>query len=86
MKLELAFDAAPFIRSDQALMRIADRMERAFKPGLPEIQEPVHLRKIGCQIVVLPDIGLQHGFEIRNAIEDVRGGEAVAIELTFQIR
>ena len=61
---ELAVDAPPFIRPDQTLIRIADRVQRTFKIGLPEVEEPMQLREIGSQIVVLPDMGLQDGFEI----------------------
>lgn len=67
MELELAFNAAPFARSDQALMRIADGMQRPVKVGLPVVEELLHLREIGSQIVILPDISLKDGFEIGNA-------------------
>ena len=85
VKLELAFDASPFIRPDQALMGITDGVQGSVQAGLPEIQEPVHLGKIGSQIIVLPDIRLQHGLEIGDAVEDVCSGETIAIQFVRMI-
>ena len=86
MEFKFAFDTAPFVRADQTLVGVADGMQWSIEAGLPEVEELVHLGKVGRQIIVLPDIGLQNGFEVRNAIEDMRGGQSIAVELTFQIR
>lgn len=63
MKLELAFNAAPFIRPDPALIRIADGMQRAVEVCLPVVEELLHLREIWRQIAILPDISLPHEFK-----------------------
>jgi len=68
MKLELALDTAPFVRTDQPLVGMVDGMERPVELRLPEVQELVHFRKIKCEIIVLPDVGLQDGFEVGNAL------------------
>ena len=67
-------------------MRVADGMKRPVEVRPPVSQEPLHLREIGSEVVILPDVGLQYGFEIGNTVQDVCSGEPVAIELTFQIR
>jgi len=74
VKLELSFDTSPFVRTDQPLVGIADGMERPVELRLPEAQELLHLRKIRCEIVVLPDVGLQDGFDVRYPVENVRCG------------
>lgn len=86
MKLELTLDTAPFVWIDQPLVGIAYGMERPVELRLPETQELMHLQKIRCEIIVLPNLGLQDGFEIGNAVEDMRGGYPVAVKLTLQIR
>ena len=83
MKLELALDTSPFVRTDEPLVGIADGVERPVKLRLPEAKELVHLRKIRCEIIVLLDVGLQDGFEIGNAVEDMRGGQPITVELTL---
>lgn len=86
LQLELTLDPAPFVWSDQTLVGIADGMQRPVEARLPEVQKLVHFRKIRRKIIVLPDIGLQDGFEFGNAVEDMRGGKSIAIELMLQIR
>lgn len=63
VKLELAFNAAPFVRTDPALMRIADGMQRAVEVCLPVVEELLHLMEIWSQIAILPDISLPHEFK-----------------------
>lgn len=86
VQLEFPIDTAPLVGADQAVVRVADRMQRTIEACLPEIQEPAHFGKIGGEIVVLPDIGLQNGFKVRNAIENMGGRQAVAVQLPFKIR
>lgn len=86
VQLELTIDTPPFVGPDQALMAVVDRVQRTIEGRSPEVKEPVHLGKIGSQIVVLPDVGLENGFKVRDAIKDMRGGQAVAAQLPFQIR
>src|SRR5689334_20601450 len=70
LKLEFALDTTPFVRPNQPLVCIAHRVKWSVEAGLPEVEELVHLGKVGSEIIVLPDIGLQDGFEVGNAIEN----------------
>src|SRR5262249_23638123 len=45
-------------RLDQPRMGNRDRVERAFELLLPERQEFLELRKVGAEVIVLPDVGL----------------------------
>jgi hypothetical protein len=73
VQFEFTVDAPPLVWADQALVAVANRMQRPIEGSLPEIQEFAHFRKVGSEIVILPDIGLQDGFEIRDAIKYMRG-------------
>jgi hypothetical protein len=50
------------------------------------VEELAHLREIRGKIIVLPNVSLQDGLEVGNAIEDMRGGQSIAVELTLQVR
>lgn len=67
-------------------MAVANRMQRTIEGSLPEIQKLAHFGKVRGKIVILPDIGLQDRFEIRDAIKYMRGGQSVPIELALEIR
>ncbi|CUX54946.1 hypothetical protein AGR4B_pAt20308 [Agrobacterium tumefaciens str. CFBP 5621] len=86
MQLEFTIDTPPFVRPDQPLMTVANRMQRPIQGRLPEIEEFAHFREIRSEVVVLPDIGLEDGFEVGNAIEDMRCGKAITVELPLKIR
>src|SRR5262245_18974166 len=62
-----------------------DRMQRAFQGALPEQEEFLQLRKLRAEIVVLPDVALEQPGMDGTAIEDVRRGQPVAIELLLEI-
>lgn len=49
VQLELTCNTAPFVRSDQALMGIANGMQRTVEIGLPENEEFLHFRKVGSK-------------------------------------
>lgn len=66
-------------------MRIVHQMQRPIEIGLPVVEELLHLGKIGGQIGVLPDIGLQDEFEIGNAVENMCCCEAITIVLSLDI-
>jgi hypothetical protein len=56
-------------------------MQLAFDIADPEIEEAAQHGKMGGDIEMLPEEGLQHVRVIREMVEDLRGGEAVAPEL-----
>jgi hypothetical protein len=85
VKFEFAFNAAPLAWPDQVLMGVADGMQRAIEASLPELEELVHLGKVGGEVVILPDIGLQDGLKVRDVVKYVCGGEAIAAKLTLKI-
>ncbi|KSV68213.1 hypothetical protein N183_31680 [Sinorhizobium sp. Sb3] len=49
VQLELTCNTAPFVRSDQALMGIANGMQRTVEIGLPENEEFLHFKKVGSK-------------------------------------
>lgn len=51
-------------------------MQRPIKQGLPHLQKLVNLGESGCEIVVLPNVGLKSEFEVWDAIEEVCGKAA----------
>jgi hypothetical protein len=54
-------------------------MQRAFERLEPEGEKTVERRKARAEVVVLPDVGLQQGRMIRQAIEDLCGRQTVAV-------
>src|SRR5580700_5427125 len=85
MQPEFAVDGADFRRLDQPRVRHRDRVQRALQLLQPEIEEFVELGKVRAEIVVLPDIGLQEPGMIGPPVEDVGGGQAVALELPAEV-
>ena len=67
---ELPVHLAPFIRRDQLLVRVADRVQRPVELGLPEFDEPDQNRKLRRQVVILPDEALQQVRMIGKMIEN----------------
>lgn len=68
VQLEFTIDMAPFTGANEASMAVANGMQRAIQFSLPEVQEFPHLGKFRSKIVVLPDIGLQNGLKMGNAV------------------
>jgi hypothetical protein len=85
MQSKLAFDRADFRRLDQLAMRHRHRMQNALERTLPELQEALQLRELRKEIVFLPNVGLQQPRVVRPPIEDLRGGQAIAIELALKV-
>src|SRR5687768_10557387 len=52
-------------------------------PG-PEVEELAQLGIVGIQIVMLPDKGLQQARMVGQVVDDLGGGEAIALELQLQ--
>ena len=85
VQLEFPIDTAPLVGADQAVVRVADRMQRTIEACLPEIQEPAHFGKIGGEIVLLPDVALQDRRVIRQVVEDLGGRQTIALQLFFHV-
>src|SRR5271155_2937259 len=75
---ELRSDRLKFRRLDQPRVGHGDRMQQTIEFARPEIQELHQFRKMGMQVVLLPDVVLQDPGMVRHMVEDVGGGEAVA--------
>ena len=58
-----------------------DRVQLAVQRAVPEIEEALQLGEARGHVVFLPDIGLEQGGMVGQVIEDLRGGQAVAVEL-----
>src|SRR5215475_1953003 len=86
VQAELAVDGAHLGRLDQARMGDRHRMQRALERALPEQQELLQHRERRTEVVFLPDVALQQPGMVRAPIEDMRGGETVALELLHEIR
>ena len=82
---KLAVDRSDLGRPDQPRVGDGDRVKRPFKSLQPKIEEFVQRRKRRAEIVILPDIGLQQLRMIRPAIENVGGGQSVALELLAKV-
>src|SRR5438874_1912777 len=85
MQAELAVHCPDFGGPDQARMRDRHRMERAFQLLQPERQKSVENGKSRTEIVVLPNKCLQHRRMIRKPIENLRRGQAIALELASKV-
>src|ERR1700730_16383986 len=85
MQTELAAYRAQLRGLDQRRVGHGDGVERSLELLQPERQKAVQHRKSRTEVVVLPDIGLQQGRMIGEAVEDLRRGEAIAFELAAEI-
>src|SRR5262249_35024519 len=82
---EFVPDRLDFGWLDEARMRHCHRIEQAVELARPEVEEFLELGKMRVQVVLLPDVVLQDVRMIGHAVEDVRGGEAVAFELAAEV-
>ncbi|OWV71692.1 hypothetical protein ATY76_31030 [Rhizobium sp. R339] len=60
-------------------------MKRPIELFLPELQEAAHLGKIGGEVVILPDVGLQNRRVVRQVVEDLGGRQTIALQLLFHV-
>src|SRR5215204_3647282 len=72
-------------RLDQPGVGDGHRMKRPLELPGPERQEIVQHRELRCQVVFLPDEGLEQVRMVRQAIQDIGGRQPVALELTDEI-
>src|SRR5260370_10258112 len=85
MQAKFAVDGAQLGGLDQARVRDDHRVQRSLELFEPERQKPIEHRKPRTQVVVLPDIRLQERRMIGQSIENLRGREAVALELAAEV-
>ena len=85
MNIQLTLAKRELRRNDESGAGDFHRMQLAVQAAVPEIQEAAQDRVFGGQIIVLPRIALQQAGVIGQAIEDLGGGQAVAVKLTDQI-
>jgi hypothetical protein len=78
---QLTVNESDFTRMDQALVCDAHPIEFAIQILRPKIQELHKFWKLGCQIVILPDEGLQQRWVVWHPVKYLRGRETVASEL-----
>src|SRR5262245_39065960 len=82
---ELAVDRLELRRLNQPAVSHAHRMQWPFKLFLPEREKTLQLGKVGEQIVILPDVGLQQPAIIGTPIQDVRRRQAITTDLFTEI-
>src|SRR5438067_8609290 len=73
-------------RLDELCMTDHHAMQRPIELLLPESQEFDQNRELRCNVVVLPDVGLQQARIVGQMIKNARGGEAIAGKLLNEIR
>jgi len=74
-------DCAPFGGPDQAVVGNSHRMESRPDLAIPIAQKVEQHRKVGRQIMFLPDEQLEERGRIRPIVMDLGGGESVALQL-----
>ena len=85
MEFELGVESLDFGWFDEPRMTDADAVQRAVELLPPKCEELHQGRKVGCDVVILPDIGLQECRMVRHAVEDFRRGQAITGELLHKI-
>ena len=85
MEPEFPVDRLELRRLDQLAVCDAHRMQ--WPPELlhPERQKALQLGKFGKEIVVLPNVRLQQPAMVGTPIQDVRGRQAIATDLSTEI-
>ena len=71
--------------ADQLAVGHGDGVQHAIQLVAPEIQEPVEVRELRIEIILLPEIGLEQGGVVGQSVEDFGRGEAVSGELAFEV-
>src|SRR5690242_9782762 len=85
MQHELAADRFQLRRLDQLAMRDLDGVQGPLELVLPELEEARELGEFGEEVVGLPDKGLEQPMMIGTPVQDLRGGQAVALELPLEV-
>src|SRR5689334_9640015 len=82
---EFAADRLELRRLDQLAVSHLHGMQWPLKLFLPEREKTLQLRKLGEQIVILPDVGLQQPAMIGTPVQDVGGRQAITTDLFTEI-
>jgi hypothetical protein len=85
MQSEFAADRLELRRLDQLAVSHLHRMQWPFKLFLPEREKTLQLGKLGEQVVILPDVGLQQPAMIGTPVQDVGGRQAITTDLFTEI-
>src|SRR5512135_3576998 len=83
MQRQAVLDVAEAVGRCAAALLDVDRMQLPLDVLFPEVEEFAQLGKIGSEVEFLPDEGLQQHRVIRQAIDDLRGGQPVPAKLQF---
>ena len=84
MQDDLAPHIPPVRGAKQPEMRVADRMQRPVDFPIPEFDEMIEHRKIGREVIILPDEKLQQMRVIRQVVENFRRRQTITGELEFE--
>ena len=71
-------------RPDQPLVSVPYRVQRPIEVLSPNSEEAEHTGKLRRQIVVLPDICLQDGGMVGQAVEDVGSSQPLTFKLQLE--
>src|SRR6476660_9218699 len=82
---EFAADRFELRRLDQLAVGHLHGMQWPLKLFLPEPEKTLQLGKLGEQIVILPDVGLQQPAMIGTPVPDVGGRQALTTDLFTEI-
>src|SRR3712207_6116904 len=85
MNVDLTLNRSELRGLDQLSMGDGDRVQGPGELPLPEIEKVDEHGKAGRQIVFLPDIGLQKGWMIRHAVEDLGRRQPIAFHLADEV-
>lgn len=82
MQPKFAVDEAEFGWGDQSLARHFDVVELAVKIIVPECQKLTESRETRCEVVVLPEEGLEKARMVGHVVKNFGGGQAITLELS----
>jgi hypothetical protein len=85
MNLEFGANHSQLRRPDQGRMRDGNLKQLAIEFGCPEVEKAFEFWKARGQVVLLPDIALQQGWIVWQAVDDFRRGQAEACQLGAEI-
>src|SRR6056297_189803 len=85
MQREFAGHVAPFPRRDQLAMAEPHRVQRPVDLALPELDEFKQFRMVGGEVVILPQIAVEHVLVIGHPVEEFRRGQPVALQHHFRL-
>ena len=84
--LELPYDMAPFAGPDKLPMGETYRMDRPLDLALPKLDELEEAGMVRGEVIVLPDKRVQDVLVIRDPVEELASGRAIAPEHHFGFR